>query len=105
MSLRGALANIRGRHDVRHIPGSGDQAVRLTSAVWFRPKATGNSSFDLARVPVSAGDAAPPWRNLVTPRKDAAGSLTPPSGARDPAALRRQGRGRSSSTDRRASPA
>jgi len=29
MSLRGALANVRGRHGVRHIPGSGDQAVRL----------------------------------------------------------------------------
>ena len=79
MSLRGALANVRGRHGVRHIPGSGDQAVRLTSAVRFRPKAdAGTSSFDLAQIPVSPGDAAPPWRNLVTPMVGAAGSLTPP---------------------------
>jgi hypothetical protein len=65
MSLRGERANVRGRLRGRHIPGSGDRAVRLTSAVRFRREAAGKKSCDLAQIPVSAGDAAPPWRNLV----------------------------------------
>ncbi|MET4484448.1 hypothetical protein, partial [Bradyrhizobium sp. F1.13.3] len=33
LARRGELANVRGWHDGHHMPGSGEWAVRLTSAV------------------------------------------------------------------------
>ena len=87
----GALANIRGRHGVRHIPGSGDWRARLTGAVLC----VGKHSCDLVHGPVSQGDAAPPQRNRVRPARSPARSLSRRScGKGDPwraAAVRTEG--------------
>lgn len=89
LARRGELANIRGWHDGHHKPESEERAVRLTSAVLdgfnSRHEAAGKKSCDLTQIPVSSGDAAPPWRKKT--HVEAAGSRRPFSRRSDPAAL------------------
>jgi hypothetical protein len=85
-SLRGELANVRGRRRGRHIPGSEDRAVRLTSAVRSSLAGAGKYSCDLAHVPVSSRDAAPPWRNPVTRKEEGTISLSASCAMSDPPA-------------------
>jgi len=83
-SLRGELANIRGRRRGRHIPGSKDGAVRLTSAGRSSLAGAGKKSCDLADVPVSSRDAAPPWWNPVTRKEEGTISLSASRALSDP---------------------